>query len=871
MPSDRFWTLLKQQHPGYYKKHFQHAEVKGKIPKSYKPAPVKSKAPPVAKKYEKGKYYYVTYTDESGKKKTVHTQNPERVMNQIGHKATGTGTVSTGSGNVPGKTVQTFKPLPKPAKKTPAPPPTLTKFQYFQERAEQKRQIDILKTQSASINTTQLTMTQRKEFFAYKTQLGIASKEADKGYFDALKGLKEWHPDTKITPTSKGYKIDYPYEGAEGYYKYKSYLQPGVEKGLGGQFESFGLKLAASFTGDDPLGLASAYYTATGNKEKAEQIKIKAIHRVRSIDSPLSGATWYASMPTTQIGLAAVGGTAIGAGAGAATGAIAGTYGSGSAAMFAWQAGQAAVGGAMIGLTAADIKTTHDTQGPGEALGKGVTTGLAFGAGASAYKVGRNLTYKRAARWGFEKRMMKQGRFDIAEASFIERKYLEPKLGRRKYDQGEIDFDKIATLKPEPNMKEFAAKQIIRRRGVAYGSSTEGTPSSHDFDQFARNLSRETREINFAKSRFNVKSKLFDIKPYPRKGSIQSRFGITRRSWVKMKIKGTDKSVDSMQWAESAERHSESAFELPHIKPAKTPAEAVWRYQHKMSAGRMKDISRSVEIYTRMYDAAGQPEKVAPALNRYTQLMRGIEKNPLVMGKEESLFIYSGKGLGMRFSEFKGKMYNKLPFRFRYKLASRSFSKTMDVKLSLPKTVVKKTPSSLPDVPSPSYKAFTSYSGSLLSSITTPALFGSVSTRFKPSRSFIPSSRFKKYYRPSKSYRTSYSKSYKSPFSPSRSSSKSYRYKSPYRPSSIIPSSISSSYYSPSYSPPSSPPYSPPYSPPSSRTYIPSMFPSTSIGGSGRRFRSWTLWGKKYKYREEGLKMIKLKSVFKDPFKGGLI
>jgi len=212
----------------------------------------------------------------------------------------------------------------------------------------------------------------------------------------------EWHPDTKIIEYNPAthhvennkvvsgkekdyiegetvrYHYKFPYGGAEQYGSYKKSLDKG----------GFGGLLATAFTGEDPLGLTSAYYMATGDKQKAIDTKIKALHGVKQVqegwkESPLEGlkrgTMWYANMPTTQIGLAAIGGEAFGAGLG---------YASSVAPKVA--TGVKIVGGGagliMGGQEAGNLYGMYQRGEYGELLGRGVTAGLSAYAGAKSFK-----------------------------------------------------------------------------------------------------------------------------------------------------------------------------------------------------------------------------------------------------------------------------------------------------------------------------------------------------------------------------------------------------------------------------------------------------------------------------------------------------
>ncbi len=116
----------------------------------------------------------------------------------------------------------------------------------------------------------------------------------------------EWSPQTRVIQrkTEKGvsYEFRFPYRGAEHYKQYQKALRKNLVGGA----------LATSLTPEDPLGLVSAYYMTTGEKQRAEEVKIKSIARIKSLKSPVEFAQWWFESPQTQIVAATLGGYAIG-------------------------------------------------------------------------------------------------------------------------------------------------------------------------------------------------------------------------------------------------------------------------------------------------------------------------------------------------------------------------------------------------------------------------------------------------------------------------------------------------------------------------------------------------------------------------------
>lgn len=495
----------------------------------------------------------------------------------------------------------------------------------------------------------------------------------------------EWHPETKIVKTDTGYKTVFPYAGAEQYGYYKKKLQG---HGLGGLF-------ATTMTFEDPLGIPSAYETATGQKQAALDRKIRALHSFKTFqkEGPIGFGKYYLSSPMGVIGTSAIAGGVISTGTKFAGGYIAARYGAGSLASFGFKAAQAGVGGAMIGYTVADVEHTFKTAGPSEGLKKATQTGLAFAGGYAGYKMGATGTIRGAtagewgARRGFETKIVKG----------IESGYISPTVGsevlrasRLEFDlrrmlrgvkvpRSEVDFSRVSTLKDYPKTQEFFSKHLLRRKSGIFGSLGEDRPDVHDIDVMYRNLSQAQRETWYAGWKEDIDiSKVADIKPWQRTGSLVGRLGTLKQKWVR-----TPKGYRLMRISESAMRHGESSLELPHI-------------------GRSKDIPRSVELYTKLWESGGRSPKVEPILKEYTNVMKSLESHPFVMKPSESRFIYGGKSFGEIWSGLKHKMYRKILLP-QYGLQEMSYRKTMGY---TPKDIISKTTVTLDDLYTSSGRPF---------------------------------------------------------------------------------------------------------------------------------------------------------------------
>jgi len=267
----------------------------------------------------------------------------------------------------------------------PEPKPvTYTPQQYLQEITEQHQQAKKQLEQFEQTPTPKYTpgyvspieQILNIERNIYIKELQRYEAQTERNKTRVADQVREWHPDTKIVKTSSGYNVKFPYSGAERYGYYKNLLDPNEQKDFGSHAKSFGLNLAASLSAEDPLGVTSSYYRATGDNQKAIDTKIKAIHSTKY--KPFH--EHYFSMPTTQIGLAAAGG----AGVGAAT--KAGYLTSSAARIGLVSVGAVGVGSSAYSIGGDVVKGRH-----GEALGKGVTLGFSFAAGYAGYKYGQSV------------------------------------------------------------------------------------------------------------------------------------------------------------------------------------------------------------------------------------------------------------------------------------------------------------------------------------------------------------------------------------------------------------------------------------------------------------------------------------------------
>jgi len=659
--------------------------------------------------------------------------------------------------------------------------------------------------------------------------------------------------------THPEYEALFPFVGAEKYYssieQFKKtptipvQILPGVSVPL--HTGSF----VTTFTKEDPLGLVSAYYTATGEKQKALETKAKAWGNLKSMYGPKGEMTWggfgrfWLESPITQIGLAYGIGVGVGAGSTYAASAIGAKYGAGSAAMWGFRGTQAAVGGVFIGLAAADVKQTLDVLGPGEAFGKAGLYGFQF-AGAMAGYVAGSRGFIRGAtpgEWGARhgyiskiNKLVKTGKISpeygglLKEQAALEFGLRRGLRGIRPF-QPEPDFSKIQTLERQPGLRRFFESHLLRRKAGIFGSAAEDR-MAHDIDIMYRNLSQGLRESQYASGKFKAGGveQYADIKAWQRVGSQVGRLGTVKQPWY-MTVKG----YRLMRISESALRHGESGLELAH-------------------AGRVKDVPRAVDLYTKLFKAAGSPKELQYTLTRYADVMAMIEKQPFVMSKMESQFLYGGKSFGEMWAGFKTKVYTKIaPASW----AEKSFLKTMGMDIPTVRAVKPVSTTGLPPSPSSSAILFGSYPSSVFA--TGSAMLSSLLgySKSQAVKYNILSSRFhKSYSSASRSLTRSVSGAYPS-ISISKPSSKvsypstsSILGKTPSTPTPSTPSksylkSLSSILPSPSRSSVSKSGY---YSSPYSSFFAMSSFilPSRLLYGRGRERPDRDIWGLRYRYRK---------------------
>lgn len=488
---------------------------------------------------------------------------------------------------------------------------------------------------------------------AQKGEQRVMYEQAQRSYVQSqknwqfyLSGKREWHPETYVKETDKGSQVIFPYAGAE---KYRTYYQKLKEHGAV-------LGFATALTGDDPLGIPTSYYMATGQKQKAIDIKIKSLARIKSIKSPLDAAIWYVESPVGQIGIAAIGGY----GAGRIGTYAAGRVSTSILATRALQAGGLIVGGSLVAPAVFDIKSTWESGKEGEALGKAGMFGFMFASGYAGYKAGqfdtsslfpksKGLTaYERGAKTAHIK-MVEKGiakgtiKPDVGEAVLQATRaraeiIKDIRLRGLKPYQPEIKYETIQSLKKEPRVTRWFKKQLPIRKSKVYGGAASDKPSTHDIDLAYRSALRHV-ESEYAVNKLtggDFLKKFADVHPWTKKGQILSRMGEFDEG-----IYRHPSGTGTQKWSEQFAKLSRSALHLEH-------------------EGRIKDIPESVRLLGRIYEGTGGvPSKIQPHVKSYVKATSYLYEHPFVMSKETSSYLY-GTSLAKKWYNVKKSFYRKV-------------------------------------------------------------------------------------------------------------------------------------------------------------------------------------------------------------------
>lgn len=269
----------------------------------------------------------------------------------------------------PSQRKKILKPPKKPSSKT------LSKSDFQQELHESKSDIQEYKDFLYGRGVVGTFNPNDPDPFKTSAMRRREVEKAERGIQDISRledRVFDWHPGTKVkeVKTKKGgskYVFDFPYSGSEKYYSTSKEIKKRGFVGL----------LATSFTPSDPLGLKSAYYTATGEKQKAWDVKVEAVHSTRK---PFH--EFYLSSPMGIIGTSYAAGMGIGAGVGtlSAVSATAGKAASvGIGGFFTYSAGKQLAPVVSKAVSSGDY---------GGLVGSGTRMGLGVAAGLPGYKAG---------------------------------------------------------------------------------------------------------------------------------------------------------------------------------------------------------------------------------------------------------------------------------------------------------------------------------------------------------------------------------------------------------------------------------------------------------------------------------------------------
>jgi len=642
------------------------------------------------------------------------------------------------------------------------------------------------------------------------------------GQRSSRRETEEWHPETRIIKTDTGYKVDFPYAGAEHYATYKEELK-----------RDWLSESATKLTAGNILGLPSFYEERFGSKQKAIDIKIEELHKIKTdpigqgIQSPI-GHIPYMFLGAFGIGkgLAYVGGRL-----------IARPFVS----TVVTKVIPTAVGTALITPTAIDIKHTFERGDTGKAIGKLTVLSMYVGAGYKGFKAGqqsisgllgrgKGLTSYEMGAWksyrtGIIKQMnigkisYRQGIAGIKASKELYGK-LTPDIrymAKHPVYQAEPTLGNIQSFQRTPLLKGWFQRHLSYkwRRSEIFGGAATEKPTTHDLD-IAYRSALGVVESKTASTKFGYGdvSQYADIKHLQSVGSIVGKGGA-----IKFPSYKYPSGMRGMQYGEQFTRLGQSSLELAH-------------------SGRAKDIPESVRMLDLIYSRSGTAAKMQGSIAKYKYWVNILQEKPIVLQPSVSAKFY-GTSLGEKFWKFKISAYEKLiPTRLKYAAVRRIYGAT---DRSIPYFAKGRIP------PSPTMK--------ILPSPSVGGLFSS--GFFMRSLSTQPSTSYKSYFSPSLSLSKVMSSAITSP-----STSRIYRSISKSISSSTIPSStISKSKISKSISSPSISSISKPYSTP----FYPSpYYPSISLSGRGRRMWGGDIDIPKYRFRE--FELPGMQKILKDMF-----
>ena len=707
------------------------------------------------------------------------------------------------------------------------------------------------------------------------------------------------------------YSIDFPYVGAEKYGIYKKGIEervgqaeamgtalgeriPGISPG--GMKSVFGMAslVPTAFLPKDPLGIVSAFYQATGQKEKALEIKIGAVHDVSVVEqaggvfTPEFAKFWFAS-PLTQLGLAAAGGMAYGSAGKALSGGLLAT-----AAPRIIIAGKVVMAGIGVGLVApatVDIYKTFERGETGEALGKVTMMGLQFGMFAGGIKAvagykKMGLTYgERGAKWFLKRQALKLGKISEKKYGGLTAYKMDKKIV---YDPEFLGLDKgvltyktwrgdvftakkwkLVGLSPErAGVQRTAIIEYFKMKGLVGDVSTLKT--SHGFmgqKQFGIDFMRAealkgkegfaTYLENYWKASkaelmggVTYKPKTADIDIWWGRYRYLSAMAQTKYAGKKLKF-DVMKGLDPKPFVSKGRVITIAGFEQPSpylvgggkvapwTKTAATTAESLFGYV-KLEAA--KNLPTASTLYARLWVMGGHPKGTSTGLSRFLSAVQAVEKSPILQSSARIKYIWEHKTLGQMIEPFVSKAYMKyVPSAikeasfFKYIKPDQYLAAIGKGRPSIGVAGVSKMPTVLFVSPVSSFKISSRFSSPLISkslyrSLGSKSLSSSLSSSLGVSPSSSISSR-------------SLSSSLSSILSSLSSSASSI--------SSSISSSLSSSLSkSSSSSSSSSSSISSSLSSMQRGMGLPFFMPPLGLGGRGRRYHDYDLYGKKYKFRK---------------------
>lgn len=336
----------------------------------------------------------------------------------------------------------------------------------------------------------------------------------------ALNQSSGFHPDTKIVKEGRvnvKYVFKFPYAGAEKYIYYKSMVVDSK-----GSYKPDVL-LATAFTGEDFLGLKSAYYQITGQRSKVIDTKIQAIHGTKS----KSFTEFYFSSPMGVIGTTSVGASALG-------------YATGTVSAVSVKAGTVLKGVMGVGFTGYAVKENIPvvskaikTGDYGNVVTSASTLGLSIATGFTGYKMGYTAGYGRAEAYLYGKATYKAGSVDMIRFKSgmkIIRNLQFVKSGKA---DGLNLYKDIARLDPKIASDVLGylkanPKTVIGGSGASY-TQIYGARQPRDIDLLVK-------QVGQAKGYIKGGSHVVDIHGFDMggKGGRYLRFGVETQSPIKI-------------------------------------------------------------------------------------------------------------------------------------------------------------------------------------------------------------------------------------------------------------------------------------------------------------------------------------------------